>query len=665
MKPTAQTSLLDWIAADNFAGGGGASTGMELAFGRPVDIAINHDPDAIVMHKTNHPYTEHFQASVWDIDPEEVCAGKHVKLAWFSPDCKHFSKAKGSKPVDKNIRGLAWIVLRWAGTVRPDCIILENVEEFKTWGPVRKGKPIKAKQGQTFEKWLSQLRALGYEVEYRELKACDYGAPTIRKRFFLIARCDGNPIVWPEPTHAPAESLAVKTGKKQPYRSAAECIDFSLECPSIFDRKKPLAQNTMRRIARGLDKFVIKEQNPFIVPIGYGENKSQKPRVHDIKQPLPTAVSSGKHYYCTPYMSPLGHTGFCIDKNYNITEPVRTIVSKNEQTLIAPFMAQLNHAGGLRGQKLSDMFPTVTSKHGFAVAMPSLIQYHSEQSDNEIRGQRINNPLLTVDGSPRYGIQMPYLAKYFGGVTGAKVEQPAPTVTAIDHNAIVSPYLCKYYGNKKDGCGIDSPLHTITSKEKFACVAPYLVKHYTCGQNIENIESPLPTITGVNKNSISLPFLTQYYGGADHANTVANPLQTITTKARHFLCEVSVKKYDKSAYLGNWEKVRDLLNEHTDWELADDEILIFNINGEEFFIFDIGMRMLQPKELYAAQGFPDDYIIDHDYTGKQYPKTKQIARCGNAVPPPFATALVRANFPDECAGIDLSTMQMLNKQIAV
>lgn len=631
MTSTAQTSFLDALIVDNFAGGGGASTGIELAFGRPVDIAINHDPDAIIMHKTNHPYTEHYQASVWDIDPEEVCKGQKVKLAWFSPDCKHFSKAKGGKPVDKNIRGLAWIVLRWAGTVRPDCIILENVEEFQTWGPVRKGKPIKAKQGQTFEKWLSQLRALGYEVEFRELKACDYGAPTIRKRFFLIARCDGKPIVWPEPTHAKAESLEVKTGKKKPYRSAAECIDFSLECPSIFDRKKPLANNTMRRIARGLDKFVIKEQNPFIVPIGYGENKNQKPRVHDIKEPLPTAVSSGKHYICTPYMSPIGHNGFCIDRNYNIKKPVQTVVSKNEQV----------------------------------ICMPSLIQYHSEQSKSEIRGQKIDKPLLTVDGSPRYGIQIPYLAKYFGGVTGAKIEQPTPTVTAIDHSAIVSPYLCKYYGSEKEGCGINSPLHTITSKERFACVAPYLVKYYSSGRNYEDVESPLPTITGVNKNYLALPFLTQYYGGADHENTVKKPLQTVTTKPRHFLCKVYVRKYKKSAFLGNWEKVRDLLNNYTEWDLADDEILIFNIKGEEYFIFDIGMRMLQPKELYKAQGFPEDYIIERDYTGKSYPKSKQIARCGNAVPPPFATALVRANFPEECIGIDLSTMLMLNNMIAV
>ena len=237
MTSTAQTSFLDALIVDNFAGGGGASTGIELAIGRPVDIAINHDPDAIAMHKTNHPYTQHYQASVWDIDPVEVCKGQPVKLAWFSPDCKHFSKAKGGKPVDKNIRGLAWIVLRWAGTVRPGCIILENVEEFQTWGPVRKGKPIKSKQGQTFEKWLSQLKALGYQVQYKELRACDYGAPTIRKRFFLVARCDGKPIVFPEPTHAEASSVEVQTGKKKAYHSAAECIDFNEECTSIFNRK--------------------------------------------------------------------------------------------------------------------------------------------------------------------------------------------------------------------------------------------------------------------------------------------------------------------------------------------------------------------------------------------------------------------------------------------
>lgn len=225
-----QLNFLDEIIVDNFAGGGGASTGMELATGRPVAIAINHDPDAILMHKTNHPFTEHLQASVWDVDPRKVCRGRPVGLAWFSPDCKHFSKAKGAALVDRNIRGLAWIVLRWAGTVRPRVIILENVEEFVTWGPVRKGKPVKKKAGQTFQKWKQQLLELGYAVEHREIVAADLGAPTTRKRFVLIARCDGRPIAWPERTHGPIDSAEVRAGKLLPWKSAAEIIDWSVPC---------------------------------------------------------------------------------------------------------------------------------------------------------------------------------------------------------------------------------------------------------------------------------------------------------------------------------------------------------------------------------------------------------------------------------------------------
>lgn len=272
-----QIDILEEIIVDNFAGGGGASTGIELASGRPVAIAINHDPDAILLHKTNHPYTEHLQASVWDVDPVEVCRGRPVGLAWFSPDCKHFSKAKGAALVDRNIRGLAWIVLRWAALVRPRVIMLENVEEFQTWGPVRKGKPVKSKSGQTFRKWKQQLSDLGYKIEHRELVAADYGAPTTRKRFVLVARCDGKPIVWPERTHAPRDSQEVRSGKLRPWRPAAEIIDWSIPGYSIFASKqeiwnrygvktvRPLADNTMRRVIRGVDKFTIRSGNPFIV----------------------------------------------------------------------------------------------------------------------------------------------------------------------------------------------------------------------------------------------------------------------------------------------------------------------------------------------------------------------------------------------------------------
>lgn len=567
-----QMSMFDYLIVDNFAGGGGASCGIELATGRPVNIAINHDPAAIAMHKANHPYTEHYQESVWDIDPKEICKGQPVGLAWFSPDCKHFSKAKGGKPVDKNIRGLAWIVLKWAGMVRPRVIILENVEEFQTWGPVRKGQPVKSKQGETFERWKSQLSALGYVIEHRELKACDYGAPTIRKRFFLIARCDGEPIVWPEPTHGPADSPEVKSGKRKPYRTAAECIDFTLPCPSIFDRKKPLAVNTQRRIARGIDKFVIKESKPFILPIGYGERNGQKPRVHDIEKPLPTIVSSCKQYLCTPYLSSIKFN----NEPTAIINPLQTITAVNSHSLIAP----------------------------------ALIQYHSETAKADVRGQSLDKPIMIVDSSPRYGVFIPYLSKYFGGVVGADVQSPMPTVTAIDHNALSMPFLTQYYSGADHANTVCNPLQTIT-------VQP---RHYLCKG-----------------------YLTILRNNMD-CRAINEPLNTITTSGAHFAyTKVYVKKYKPGCNLYNWGKVRELLNTYTDWNLSNDEVLIFNINGAEHFIYDIGLRMLQPKELYKAQGFPDDYIIEKDCNGKAYPKSKQVARCGNAVPPPFAKALVMAN----------------------
>ena len=382
------------LIVDNFAGGGGASTGIEEATGFSVDIAINHDPKAIAMHKANHPNTKHYCEDVWQIDPVQACNGHPVGLAWFSPDCKHFSKAKGGKPKDKNIRGLAWVACRWAGLVRPRVIMLENVEEFKTWGPLnRRHHPIKDKQGKTFEKFVQQLNDLGYEVEFKELVAADYGAPTMRKRFFMIARYDGRPIVWPEPTHGPVDSEEVKAGLLKPYVGAYTQIDFSRPCPSIFDtseeiKKKygiravrPLAQKTMDRIARGLKKFVLDNPEPFIVPIGYGERKGQAPRVHDVKQPLPTIVGSGKHYLCEPYMKQIGQTGFPKDRSKDVREPLTTIVRKNEHCLISP----------------------------------TLIQYHSETAQGEVRGQTMKDPIMTVDGSNRYGLVTSFLHKYYDG----------------------------------------------------------------------------------------------------------------------------------------------------------------------------------------------------------------------------------------------------------
>lgn len=543
-----QSSLLEEIIVDNFAGGGGASTGIELATGRPVTIAVNHDPEAIRMHLTNHPYTEHYQASVWDIDPAEVCRGRPVGLAWFSPDCKHFSRAKGGKPISKNIRGLAWIVLRWAAKVSPRVIILENVPEFVTWGPVRKGKPVKSKSGQTFCKWLLQLRELGYKVEYRKLKACDYGAPTIRERFFLVARRDGKPIVFPKPTHGEGEWVL-------PYRTAAECIDWSIPCKSIFGRKKPLAENTMRRIARGLDKFTIKSDNPFIV--NYKFNNPPE----SINEPLSTVTSVGNHSVVMPHIS----------KFY----------------------------GGITGSSITEPLSTVTAIDHNALTAAQLIQYHSEQNGSEVRGQSLNDPIMTVDASPRY--------------------------------ALTAAHIVKYYSGDDNYSGANKPLHTITTKDRNA-----LVESYLC----------------ILRNN-------------EDCRSIKQPLPTITTSGAHFaVIRTKIEKYDKNGNFGNWNEVRKLLNKHCGYSLAEDEILFLEIAEDWYFISDIGMRMLEPRELYRAQGFPDDYIIERDYTGREYSRKEQVARCGNAVPPPFAEALVRANLPEWC-GEKIVTMAQFADMAAV
>ncbi len=555
------------LVVDNFAGGGGASTGIEMATGYSVDIAINHDPEAIKMHKANHPYTKHYCEDVWQVDPVAACKGHPVGLAWFSPDCKHFSKAKGGKPKDKFIRGLAWVACRWAGLVRPRVIMLENVEEFKTWGPLNRGHhPIKSKQGKTFEKFVQQLTDLGYEVQFKELVAADYGAPTMRKRFFMIARCDGKPIVWPEPTHAPADSEAVKAGLLKPYVGAYTQLDFSLPCPSIFDTSeeikekygiravRPLAPKTMERIARGLKKFVLENPGPFIIQC----NHSGERKPNDIRDPMPTIT--GKHGYgiVEPYMVQIGQTGFTADRSKDVREPLTTIVSKNEHCLISP----------------------------------TLIQYHSETADKSVRGQSIKDPIMTVDSSNRYGLVTSFLHKYYdGGYKGAgeSIEKPLPTVTAWDHNSVVTANLIQM-NNHCDGRDIREPIPTITAGDgHFGEVRAFLVKYY----------------------------------GQGTGQDIKEPLDTVTSRDRFGLV---------------------------------------TIEGVDYQIVDIGLRMLEPRELYGCQGFPDDYIIDHDYTGKTYPRSEQVRRCGNAVCPPIPAALVRANLPDLCVAERTPNMKISAEQ---
>ena len=595
------------LVVDNFAGGGGASTGIELATGYSVDIAINHDPEAIKMHKVNHPNTKHYCENVWEVDPVKACKGHPVGLAWFSPDCKHFSKAKGGKPVEKNIRGLAWVVLKWAALVRPRVIMLENVEEFQTWGPcipIRDKdtgrvivsmvgrhdrekneprtrvadpgevvpvdrqifQPDPKRSGQTYKKWRKQLEALGYEIDTKELVAADYGAPTMRKRFFMIARCDGKPIVWPEPTHGPADSEAVKAGLAKPYVGAYTQLDFSMPCPSIFDTSKeikekygiravrPLAQKTMDRIARGLKKFVLDNPEPFIIQCNHGGERRQ----NDIKEPLPTIT--GKH-------------------GYGIVEPK-----------IVPYMGTntTNHPGG----NCKNPIHTITTGNQQCLISPTLNQYYSETSKDEVRSQSIEDPIMTVDGSNRYGLVTSFLHKYYdGGYTGAgdTVENPLPTVTSWDHNSLCAVNLIQM-NNHCDGRDVKEPIPTITAGDgHFGEVRAFLIKYY----------------------------------GQGTGQDVKEPLDTVTSRDRFGLV---------------------------------------TINGTDYKIVDIGLRMLEPKELYGCQGFPDDYIIDRDYTGKKYPRSEQVRRCGNAVCPPIPAALVKANLPELCVAKRTGNMKIREEQ---
>lgn len=542
------TTLRELIV-DNFAGGGGTSKGIENGIDRPVDIAINHDEMAIKMHKANHPHTKHYIEDVWAVDPIEATQGQPVGLAWFSPDCKHFSKAKGGKPVDKNIRGLAWVAVKWAKLVRPRIIILENVEEFRTWGPLKADEsgnlyPDPDKKGQTFNLFVQALKKLGYEVQFRELRACDYGAPTTRKRLFMIARCDGEKIVWPEPTHGDPEQIEVKCGLLKPWRTAAECIDWNIPCPSIFERKKPLAENTLRRIAKGIQKFVIENPEPFIVQVNHsGESfRGQK-----INEPLTTITAKHGYGIVAPVISQIGQTGGN-DRLHDIQEPLTTIVSKQEHLLVTPF----------------------------------LTQYHSY--DDNVRGQQIDNPLLTIDTSNRYGLVTAFVSKYFGVETSGSIAS-----------------------------SLEDPLHTITARQGQALVTSHLIKFK--GDNIgQPIVTPLQTITaGGNHFGEVRTFLMTYYGNKDDTGQrLDEPLRTITSK---------------------------------------DRFGIVTVKGQDYQIIDIGMRMLKPRELFRAQGFPDDYIIDIDSDGNKYPVAEQTAKCGNSVSPPVAAALVKANYKERFSDI--------------
>ncbi|QBH20639.1 DNA cytosine methyltransferase [Alcaligenes faecalis] len=530
--------IVSEITVDLFAGGGGASTGLEQALGRHVDIAVNHDPEAIALHSINHPQTEHYVSDVFEINPHVATRGRPVGLLWASPDCKHFSKAKGGKPVSRRIRGLAWVVVKWAKAVRPRVIILENVEEFQTWGPLTDdGMPCPERKGQTFQLWKEQLRGLGYRLEYRELRACDYGAPTIRKRFFMVARCDGLPIVWPQQTH-----FAKPAKGQQAWRPASDIIDWSLPCPSIFERKRPLADATCRRIAKGVMRYVVESANPFIVT------------------------------------NTTGHPGAGID------EPLRTVTTGGHHALVVPTLIQTGYG----------------ERPGQAPRVPGL-----------------DKPLGTIVASQKHAVVAAFLAKHYTGVVGSDLQDPIGTVTSVDHHSLITANLIHMghgegkVGGKRFSHGIrdvEQPLNTVTAS---GCPAGLVTSHLVKLRNNQfgqGHDEPMPTLTaGGGHVGEVRAFLLKYYG-TDQDPQMGEPLHTVTTKDRFGLVTV---------------------------------------HGIDYQIVDIGLRMLTPRELYRAQGFPDSYIIDRKPDGSPLTKTAQVRMCGNSVCPPLAHALVQANYSDQ------------------
>ncbi|VFQ44398.1 s-adenosyl-l-methionine-dependent methyltransferase [Desulfoluna butyratoxydans] len=639
------------IIVDNFAGGGGASIGIEAGTNRYVDIAINHDRVALDVHALNHPHTRHIRSDVFEVDPVEVCQGHPVGLAWFSPDCRHFSKAKGKAPVSKKIRGLAWVAVKWRRKVRPRIIMLENVEEFQTWGPCIEKKnpqtgqvetrPDPRRKGLTFRTFIKSFERDGYVVEYRMVRGRSYGAGTIRNRFFMIARCDGQPIIWPRETHAP-KGLRRRGQKKE--KVTAECIDWSIPCPSIFmtpdeassyrkstgtSIRRPLADNTLKRIAKGVMKYVIECKKPFIVPIAnYGTGGLL---AHPVDEPLRTITANpkgGAFSLCTPFVSPYyGPKGGRDVRGQSLAEPLATQTTENRHALITPFISKINHTGNgdksFRGQGINEALHTITGRNGFSLCTPFI----SRQFGKSV-GSGVESPLgaITSGGGGKSALMAPLIARQFGTGICHSVNTPLNTITAGGGGGktqlVAASLIQTGYGERKGqtprALDINKPIGTIVAGgAKHALCSSFLAKHYT-GVVGSNLRHPIGTITQADHHSLVnvqlsneevergglkvAAFLMKYYGQGV-GQSLGEPAHTLTTKERLSLVTVFIK-------------------------------------GEPWVIVDIGMRMLTPEELMLAQGFPPDYKLG------DISKTKKIALIGNSVCPPVAEALVRANYTE-------------------
>ncbi|WP_050986204.1 DNA cytosine methyltransferase [Schlesneria paludicola] len=620
-----------WMIVDNFAGGGGASTGIEMAVNRSPDVAINHDPEALAMHAANHPFTRHYATDVFEVDPQVVVRGKPVGLAWFSPDCTHHSKARGGKPIreaGKKSRGLAWVVVNWAKATRPRVIMLENVEEFAQWGPLvktpRGDVPCPARRGKTFKKWVRSLERLGYRVEWRELRACDFGSPTIRKRLFVVARCDGQQIVWPNPTHGKPGTPDVVSGKLLPWRTAAEIIDWDLSCPSIFMSsevgkaigvKRPLAENTLKRIAAGLKRYVIDNPRPFIVCCNHGGDWF---RGRGLDHPMSTVTGSKGDALVAPFVaSPAHSTTTGRGPNvWNADTPLRTVTGSNDKCVVAPY----------------------------------LTAYHGQKVDGSTsRSIEMSEPLRTPDTQNRFGFVAPVMTYAQQGGLNRSASEPLHTLTASrkDQNAVIAPVLSREFG-KSVGCSVTSPVPTVmpAGQGKTSVVQAFLAQHNT-GVIGHRADTPLSTITGrgTQQQIVEAAFLSHSYtsntrGGEGRPET---PLKTVVAGGQHHAC---VKAFLLKYYSEGGQHQACHQPVHTIPTV--DRLGVVKVDEVEYEIVDIGMRMLTARELFRAQGFPDSYKIDvpaanRRGTVRPLPKDAQVRMCGNSVCPQVAAALVSAN----------------------
>ncbi|GGD19864.1 DNA cytosine methyltransferase [Aureimonas glaciei] len=648
---TAKSPKVRPLIVDSFAGGGGASTGIEMALGRSPDIAINHNAAALAMHEANHPETRHLSKNIWQVDPLQEIGNREVGLAWFSPDCKHFSKAKGGKPVKRNVRDLAWTVVLWAKRARPGVIILENVEEFQDWGPLvetfpgsDKWIPCLERKGETFKKWVRDLKRCGYKLEYRQLIAANYGAPTTRKRLFLIARRDGLPIVWPEPTHGKPTDPDVITGRKLPWLTAASIIDWSLPCPSIFETSqeikakhgvravRPLAPATMARVQRGTQRYVLDSAKPFIV--GCGGRMGQS-RERSVERPVQTMTAKADACIVAPSVIKFqtGSTGSPMDP------PMPTVTANSfikrpggaaPLGIIAPHLVPITHTGDVRTYSAEDPMRTVTTANGGEVALvaPTLIQSgYGEREGQEPRSLDIEAPLGTVvAGGVKHALVAAHISRQFGASVGQGVNAPAPAATEVNKSMLIAAFMAQHNNDSRRAGGVnpgqpaDRPISTITaSGSQQGVVAAHLSQPYGSNKTASggDLSNPAPTITtsgerGGGHAALVAAFMVKHYGTGD-GQVVDDPFGTVTTRDRFGLVTV-------------------------------------RIEGVTYVITDIGLRMLTPRELFNAQGFPRGYIIDgisffDPETGrtKFLSKADQISCCGNSVCPPLAAALAAAN----------------------